>query len=119
MPAFDALGPIYGDPITVLPSTTATASGNGGAVPSGPYNTFRLTLDVTAASGTTPSLTVTIQTSADGSTGWTTLGTAFNAATAVSNQRKVLSGADRFVRASYTISGTTPSFTFSVTGQAI
>lgn len=119
MPSFDSLGPIFGDSITVIGSTTATASGNGPAVPSGPYNTFRLTLNVTDASGTTPTMTVTIQTSADGSTNWTTLGTAFNAATAVGTQRKVLSGADRFIRAQYTIGGTTPSFTFSVTGQAL
>ena len=118
MPSFDALGPIYGDSFTVLGSTTATATAQSPAVPSGQYNTLRLTLNVTAASGTTPSMTVTIETSSTGSGGWTSVG-AFAAATAVSTQQKVFSGLDRFVRANYAISGTTPSFTFSVTGQAL
>lgn len=117
--AFDSLGPVYGDPITLALSAARTTSGNAGAVPSGPYGTLRLTLDITAVSGTTPSMTVTIETSPDGTTNWTTIGTPFAAQTGVANIRKVVTGADRFVRASYTITGTTPSFTFSVTGVAL
>src|SRR3954454_4863143 len=112
-PAFDPTGPIYGDPITVLPSTVATTSATGPAVPSGAYNTLRLVVATTAVSGTTPSMTVTIETSADGSTGWTSVG-AFAAVTTVTTVRKVVSGLDRFVRANYAITGTTPSFTFTV-----
>jgi hypothetical protein len=117
--SFGPSGPIYGDTITVLASGTRTASGSGPATPTQAYNTLRLTLSVTAASGTTPSLTVTIETSADGSTGWTTLGSAYAAQTTTATVRKVFSGADRYVRASYTITGTTPSFTFDVTGEAV
>jgi len=75
-----------------------------------------LTLDVTAASGTTPTLDVAVQTSHDGAT-WTTVAS-FARATGVGSERKRFSGLDRYVRAVATLGGTTPSFTFSVTGEA-
>lgn len=115
---FDAAGGYLGDPITLVAAgAVQTASTNGGAVPSGPYNTLRLTLNVTAASGTTPSLTVNVQTSGDNST-WATVAS-FTAATTTGVQRKVFNGLDRYVRATTTITGTTPSFTFGVVGDAI
>lgn len=71
-------------------------------------------LHVTAASGTTPSLTVKVQHSADNST-WADLAT-FTAATAVTAEQKVSTSAtvNRYTRVLYTISGTGPSFTFTV-----
>ena len=103
---------------TLASSAARTATGTGAAVEVADRGSVRLLLDVTAASGTTPTLDVTIETSYDGSTGWTSLGT-FTQKTAVSSQRKNFGGADRFVRASWTIGGTTPSFTFSVDGEAV
>lgn len=103
--------------VTLAASAARTATGNGDAVELGDRGTAALTLDVTAVGGTTPSATVTIETSKDGSTGWTAVA-AFSAATAVSAQRKVFAGLDRYVRASWAISGTTPSLTFSVAGEA-
>ena len=102
----------------LFPSAAMTATTTGEVMEMGDLTTLRMTLDVTAASGTTPTLDVVIQTSPDGTTGWQTLGT-FGQKTAVSSERNVFPGADRYVRAVATISGTTPSFTFSLTGDAL
>lgn len=107
-----------GRAVTLVASGAQTATGSGSAVEIADKGSVRLLLDVSAASGTTPTLDVTVETSYDGSTGWTSLGT-FTQKTAVSSQRKNFSGADRFVRASWVIAGTTPSFTFSIVGEAV
>jgi hypothetical protein len=70
-------------------------------------------LDVTARSGTTPQLTVAIDESPNGSTGWVTRQT-FTAMTNVGNQVGQIPRVGPFARAAWTITGTTPSFTFSV-----
>lgn len=68
-------------------------------------------LDVTAVSGSgSPTLTLRVQGSVDGATNWTTLGT-FAAVTAAGSQEMRLVGGQRYMRADYTVSGTTPSFT--------
>lgn len=109
----------YADTVetTLHASAARTASGNGSSVELGDRGTLRLTLDVSAASGTLPSLQVDVQTSADGST-WRTIG-GFTALATTGSQRASFPGCDRFVRAAYTLSGTTPSFTFSVSGEAV
>lgn len=105
---------VRGDNVTLFPSAARAASANGAAVNSHEYGTAVLVLDVTAVSGTTPSLTVTVETSHDGTT-WVSAG-AFAAITAVGSERKAFSGLRDFVRGVAAISGTTPSFTFSVEG---
>lgn len=117
MPSFGATGAIYGDQISLAASAARTTTGQATGIQNIAYTTFRLLLDVTAASGTTPTLDVTLQTSSDNAT-WATVGT-FAQKTAVSSERKAFSGLDRFVRVIWTIAGTTPSFTFSVNGEAI
>lgn len=107
-----------GRAVTLAASAARTATADGTAVEIADKGAVRLLLDVTAASGTTPTLDVTVETSYDGSTGWTSLGT-FTQKTAAGTQRKNFSGADRFVRATWAIGGTTPSFTFSVVGEAV
>jgi hypothetical protein len=98
--------------------TGVTGAGNTSSVEVGSRHTLRLKLDVTAASGTTPSLTVNVQTSADGSA-WYTVGS-FAAKTAVSAENKSFSGLDRFVRLQWGApSGTSPNFSFNVTGELI
>ncbi|MCA1696557.1 MAG: hypothetical protein LC749_18555 [Actinobacteria bacterium] len=70
-------------------------------------------LDVTAASGTSPTLTVNVQTSDDNTT-WRTV-VSFTAVTAAPANQHVSQGSlDRYLRFSWVIGGTTPSFTFSV-----
>ena len=74
---------------------------------------IRAQLNVTAASGTTPSLTVLIEDTLDGTT-WNTVGT-FAAKT--TSGREVVNVTAPFsdrLRVSWTITGTTPSFTFAV-----
>lgn len=72
---------------------------------------------VTAATGTTPSATVIIQTSSDNGVldAFTTSHT-FTAATAAGAQN-VTAIVKRYVRVGTTITGTTPSFDFKVTGE--
>lgn len=118
MPFFGSgAGAIHGEQVVLVSSTTQTATGTGSQFSTGTAHTLRLTLNVTAASGTSPSLTVNVQTSEDGAT-WSAVAS-FAAATATGTQRKVFTGLDRYFRATWTISGTTPSFTFSVSGEAV
>lgn len=110
--------PSYGNDVTlVAPGTVITATGNGPTVRLDNKGTLRASLDVTAASGTTPSATVKIQTSFDGST-WRDVAS-FTAATAATAERKSFPGIDRYVRAAWTVTGTTPSLTLGVTGEAV
>ena len=102
-------------PITLLASSVQSTSGVGAMVDVGGNDTVRLDLDVSAASGTTPSLTVAIETSRDQIT-WRTAG-AFAAVSAAGTSRRVLT-VDRWVRARWTISGTTPSLTIGVSGSS-
>ena len=71
-------------------------------------------LDVTAVSGTTPSMTVSVQWSNDGST-WFTAdpADAFTAITAATKVTKSFTIKGLYARLNYAITGTTPSFTFS------
>ena len=71
--------------LVLAASAARTATGNGSAVEVGDKAVARLLLDVTARTGTTPTLDVTIQTSFDGTT-WRTAGT-FTQVTATGQQR--------------------------------
>ncbi len=99
-------------------SVTRTATANGSTVEIADKANLRLDLAVTAASGTTPTLDVKIQDSPDGTT-WTDVsGGTFTQATGTTTQHKKIGPVDRYVRHVATIAGTTPSFTYSVTGEA-
>ncbi len=107
-------------------SVTKTATFTGAAVEVGDASTLRASLSVTAHAGTTPTLDVKVQTSHDGSTNWTEC-TANGAATAAFAQvttangttSLIVTGLDRFVRVVATIGGTTPSYTYSVSAEAV
>jgi hypothetical protein len=71
-------------------------------------------LDVSARSGSTPSLTVTIEESPNGSTSWRTVAT-FPAFTNVGSAVRRYERSEPYIRASWAISGSTPSFTFGLT----
>lgn len=95
-------------------SAARTATGSSAAVETGQWDVLRgLLLDVTAVSGTTPTLTVTVETSADSST-WYTVAS-FVQRTAAGTERKSFPGLDRWARLTWTVGGTTPSFTFAIT----
>jgi len=69
-------------------------------------------LQVTAASGTTPTLDIDVEHSTTSGSGFTTLGSFTTATAAKSFERIEFTGTvNQFVRASFTITGTTPSFT--------
>lgn len=99
-------------------SLARTASGSSAAAGGmTSRSTLRVQLDVTAASGTSPSLTVVLEDTLDG-TNWNTIGT-FAAKTAAG--REVINITTPFaetVRATWTVTGTTPSFTFSILAHA-
>ena len=110
-----------GADVTVLASGSVTATGNSTGVDVGGAGTLRAQVVVTAATGTTPSLTCTIQTSHDnGATdAWRTAGAAYTALTAAGSSPYQAMVVDRYVRVSYVVSGTTPNITFSVVGEAV
>ncbi len=101
---------------TMLASAARTVTGDTSATPTacGKHKEAVFFLDITAASGTTPTLDVVIKTKDPASGKWITLAT-FTQKTAVGNEMKGqanLLGSQLAVF--YTIAGTTPSFTFSV-----
>lgn len=106
--------------VDLSPAAALTATADGTGFETGDKGVLRLTQNVTTASGTTPSLTTAVQTSADNGVAdaWRTIAS-FTAKTAVSSERKCFAGLDHWVRLSHTISGTTPSFTVTYIGSAV
>ena len=79
-------------------------------------------LNVSAASGTSPTLTVTLQDSPDGVNWYPVPSGAFTAVTAVGLSRLVVpagTAVGSYLRAALTVGGTTPSFTTSLTVQIV
>lgn len=101
------------------PATARTATGNGTAMQLGAVSATQdvyATLHVIAASGTNPTLDVTVR--SDDNSGMTTPTTrlTFTQATGITSEWKSAAGAitDDYWRVTYTIGGTNPSFTFVV-----
>lgn len=111
--------------VSLLASSARTTTGSGAAVDLAEKTTCVLYLDVTAVSGT-GTLTVTVQTSPNGTSGWTTVSpsagssgsTVFTAASAVGLQKVTFPDCSQYVRASWSITGGA-TFTFSVLGTAL
>lgn len=100
---------------TLVPSAARTASGNSGPLTIG-YSPVNLEVIVSAVSGTTPSMTLAVQWSDDG-VNFAPVDTTpdtFAAITGVSNEMKQLQVKGPYMQVVWTITGTTPSFTFSV-----
>lgn len=92
---------------------TTTADGTAFDNGAGTSNGAVASLHVTSASGTTPTLDVLIEHSPDDGV-YSTLGT-FQQLTDVGHEFLRISGdVDQFVRATWTIGGTDPAFTFAV-----
>lgn len=103
----------YGVCLSSLVALTATGTSTSHDNTTSTANGALINLHVTAASGTSPTMTMVVQHSTNNST-WTTLGT-FTALTATGSQALQVTGTvNRYVRLSYTIGGTTPSFTTQV-----
>ena len=114
-------------PIVVQASAAKTATGQTGGLnsylanPSESRNAvINLMATVTAVSGTTPTLDLSVQWSNDGGTTWAGADTAdsFAQITATKNTVKQFAVKGAMFRVVYTIGGTTPSFTFSLTATA-
>lgn len=107
--------PWVGSTEIVLPSAARAGSGNSGALSGyGPASTLRAQLDVTAFSGTAPTLDVVLEDTLDGGATWNVVGT-FSQKTGVA--REVINITTPFsdtLRARWTEGGTGPSFTFSL-----
>ncbi len=98
----------------VIESLARTTNGSGGDVRTPGGESVRAQLNVTAASGTTPTLNVLIEDTLDGGINYNTIGT-FAQKTAAG--REVISITTPFsetLRVSWTIAGTGATFTFSV-----
>lgn len=103
--------------VTLLALAAQAASGATAAVDLGvspPVDTCRLVLEVAAISGTSASLAVAVQTSADGVT-WATV-RAWPAKTAAGREELVFQPVSRYVRATWTLTGVGASVTFGIGG---
>jgi hypothetical protein len=99
----------------LVASAARTTTGNQALATAGwgAVSALRAQLNVTAASGTTPTLDVVIEDSLDG-TNWNTIGTFAQKTT---TGREVINVTGLFsdqMRVRWTVGGTTPSFTFAV-----
>jgi hypothetical protein len=110
-----------GNDVVLIPAgTVVTAAGTSSIIEPDNKGDARLVLVVSAASGTTPSLTINVQTSYDSGVtdSWRTAAS-FTAVTAAVTQHLDVQ-IDRFVRAQWGApTGTTPSFTLGITGEVV
>lgn len=98
-------------------SAARTATGTGTAFSTAEIDSLSATLVITAASGTTPTLDLTLETTADG-TNYYTAGTFPQQTTTNAGISRVVGDLGATSRWKWTIGGTTPSFTFSVSATA-
>lgn len=99
-----------------LASATKTTTGTSAAFDSSNLASLNATLAISAASGTSPTLDVTLETTADG-TNYYTAGT-FPQQTGVATVARVIGDLGLTSRWKWTVGGTTPSFTFTITATA-
>ncbi|SRR6266536_3248264 len=104
--------PIYGD--VALASAARTASTTSGPIAAAGQATLCILLvHCTAASGTTPTLDVALEGSADNSSYSSVANSGVTQLTAAGNRISTALVTTNYVRVAVTIGGTTPSFTFS------
>lgn len=113
-------GPLAGqryeqDAVSIVPSTTKTASHTSDTYELGDKGSVALDLAVSAISGAGAFLHVQIETRRDSDDSWRCVD-AFSKRTTTGTTRRSFSGCDRYLRAVCTFSGT--SVTFSVSGVA-
>jgi hypothetical protein len=100
--------------LTLVSSGARTANGNGDALEI-TADALAVTLEVTAASGTSPTLNVFLEDAPTLNGPWTTLATYGQKTGASVEAQRVTNGAFHdYARVRWSIAGTNPSFTFSV-----
>jgi hypothetical protein len=97
----------------VLPPQARTASGNTSTIQAGGAELIRVQLDVTAVSGTAPTLNVIVEDTLDG-TNFNTIGTFAQKTTTGREVINITGAFSESVRVRWVVGGTSPSFTFSV-----
>lgn len=116
--ALDKLALIAGHP-----TAARTATGQTSGIDLQTYDgDVVFLLDSAAGSGTSPTLNVTIEDSADNSSFAAISGAAFTQVTGTASAQKLVINKDsarRYVRVKYTIGGSSPSFTFSVNAVGV
>lgn len=104
-----------GEQISVRASAAATTSGSSAAVRCAGVEQVSLLVDVTAVTGTTPNMTLAVEWSDDGTTWFVPdVAETFTAITAAAKRAREVDVKAPFMRLVWTITGTTPSFTFAV-----
>lgn len=107
------------DEVTLVASGTRTASFTTDVFEIGDKGTLRLSLALSAISGTGARLHAQVETrEAYGSGTWRVVD-AFGPLFAAGTTNRSMSGLDRFVRVVCTIEGTSPSVAFALTGTAV
>ncbi|MFZ5989392.1 MAG: hypothetical protein ACOYWZ_20035 [Bacillota bacterium] len=96
----------------ILPLLARTTSGTSYSLCCSDHLEAQIFLNITAVSGTTPTLDITVEYSPDNSEWYSH--TSFSQKTATGKDSLRLTGIGGYLRVKYTIAGTTPSFTFSV-----
>lgn len=107
------------DIFPIVSASTVTASGNTNTFDLSGYEAYAILVNVTAMSGTSPTFLPFLQVSPDGGTTWygtATVGPVFAAAAMTATGQLYLGNgnyAGALARLAFTISGTTPSVTYS------
>lgn len=112
------------DLVNLHATAARTATGSATGVDVQAYDgDLVLVLDSAAGTGTTPTLAVTVEHSDALGSGYAAItGAAFTTVTTTASQQKLVISKDeakRYVRVTYTIGGSTPSFTFSVNAVGV
>jgi hypothetical protein len=97
----------------VIETLARTTNGNTGNIQAAGGESLRAQLNVTAVSGTSPTLTVLIEDTLDG-INYNTIGTFAQKTAAGREVINITTPFSETLRVSWTIAGTNPSFTFSV-----
>lgn len=106
------LRPVMGDTALPLAARAGGTFTSGTVAPSGAAGDVVLLVHCTAATGTTPTLDVSLEESSDGTT-WTAItGSGVTQLTAAGNRIANATPSKTFVRVTSTVAGTTPSVTF-------
>ena len=111
---------VYKPPAMTLYSGTVTASGNTADIDVSTLRSMRIMVKVTAVSGTTPTLDIYVEGKYEATGDYVPLLSGRGiTATGVYELGQLDNLCFRYIRVRWSISGTSPSFTFTVTAQAI
>lgn len=102
--------------VTFLPAAARTTSGNSGAFNLYDHDELLVFLNVTGASGSSPTLDVKVQTQ-DPAGEWYEL-ESFTQKTEAGKEARAVTCFGENIRIAYIIGGSSPSFTFGVTAVA-